>query len=141
MFVLQDASATSELRLGAMELEAQYYEQPGAKFDLTLSVSTRSEGSWQVSVEYCSALFEASTMERLVEHYERLLAAVLQDGDRAIGSIELLSAAEREQLLLEFNDTEVDYPKEKTIVDLFEQQVERTPNNIAVVFEEEQLTY
>ncbi|MFV8347164.1 AMP-binding protein [Flavobacterium sp. ZB4P13] len=55
--------------------------------------------------------------------------------------IDLISSEERNQLIVEFNDTKVDYPKNKTIIDLFEEQVEKTPDNIAIVFKDVKLTY
>ena len=63
------------------------------------------------------------------------------DPNQSINSLDYLSKEERHELLVEFNDTKVDYPKDKTIVQLFEEQVEKTPDNIAVVFEEKELTY
>jgi non-ribosomal peptide synthetase component F len=55
--------------------------------------------------------------------------------------IDLISSEERNQLIFEFNDTKVDYPKNKTIIDLFEEQVKKTPDNIAIVFKDVKLTY
>jgi non-ribosomal peptide synthetase component F len=66
---------------------------------------------------------------------------VLLDPRAAIGSLNLLPEQERNLLLYDFNDTAADYPKDKTIVQLFEEQVEKTPDHIAVVFEDRQLTY
>ena len=94
-----------------------------------------------IELSYRSDLFAASTIQRHLGYYQRILETVIHQIDAPIGRIDILSEAERQQLLIEFNDTYVDFPEDKTIIDLFEEQVEKTPNNIAVVFEETQLTY
>ena len=74
-------------------------------------------------------------------HFHALLESVIRDPAAAIGDLEILTGAERRQLLVEFNDTKTDYPKDKCVHQLFEEQVQRTPDNVAVVFEGQQLTY
>ena len=74
-------------------------------------------------------------------HFHALLESVIRDPAAAIGDLEILTAAERQQLLVEFNDTRTDYPKDKCVHQLFEEQVQRTPDSVAVVFEGQQLTY
>ena len=67
--------------------------------------------------------------------------AILEDCEVKIADIDMLSKEERNQILYDFNNTKVDYPKNKTIADLFEEQVAKTPDNVAVVFEDKSLTY
>ena len=70
----------------------------------------------------------------MLTHYERLLRSVVSDQNQPVGALEMITAEERQQLLFGFNDTAADYPKDKTIVDLFYRQAANTPDNIAVVF-------
>jgi amino acid adenylation domain-containing protein len=85
--------------------------------------------------------FSADTIQRLAGQFETLLASAIENPDGAISQLEILKPSDRHQLLVEFNNTQTNYPQDKCIHQLFEQQVERTPNNIAVVFENQQLTY
>ncbi|MFZ4699133.1 MAG: non-ribosomal peptide synthetase, partial [Candidatus Methylumidiphilus sp.] len=97
-------------------------------------------GQFHCSWEYATDLFEAETVERMAAHFEALLDALTSNPQQAIGSVPMLTEAEVRQLQA-WNDTETDYPKDQTLVDLFEAQVEATPGNIAVVFEDQSLSY
>ena len=98
-------------------------------------------GSLSASIRFNTDLFDAVTIARMAGHFHALLESVIRDPAAAIGDLEILTGAERQQLLVEFNDTKTDYCKDKCLHQLFEEQVQRTPDNVAVVFEEEQLTY
>jgi amino acid adenylation domain-containing protein len=74
-------------------------------------------------------------------HYQRVLEGVVADPTRRLSELEVLSAGEREQLLVEWNQTVVEYRRESSVQELFEEQVERTPEAVAVVYEEEQVSY
>jgi non-ribosomal peptide synthetase component F len=74
-------------------------------------------------------------------HFNKLLSSIVKAPHQKIGEFQMLTPAEEQQLLKEFNDTTVDYPKDKSIVNFFEEQAAKTPDAIAVVFEEKQLTY
>ena len=80
-------------------------------------------------------------VESLMGHYKQLLQALLDRPEEKISRIDYLSKKEKHQLLVAFNDTAVSYPKDKTIVELFEEQVKKTPDNVALVFEEKNLSY
>jgi len=111
-----------------------------ANFDLEVSyweISGGLEGSWS----YSSDFFEATTITRIAQNFETLLKAIVENPEARISELPLLSQAERDQLLVEWNNTQADYPLDKCIHQLFEEQVERTPNAIATVFENQQLTY
>ncbi|NEP60084.1 MAG: amino acid adenylation domain-containing protein, partial [Symploca sp. SIO2G7] len=112
----------------------------GAKFDLTLLIQeteTGLMGGW----EYNTDLFDAETIARLTAHFENLLTAIGTNPERKLSELSLMSQAERKRLLIEWNNTATDYPKDKCIHQLFEEQVERTPNSVAVVLGNRQLTY
>ncbi|MGA7892847.1 MAG: condensation domain-containing protein, partial [Candidatus Sulfotelmatobacter sp.] len=133
----------AQVTLGGLQLEHVAVEQQTAPFDLTLTVGEGPDGlvgSW----EYSSDLFDHSTVVRWSENFKVLLQAVAQHPDRhdgRIGEIEILSAAERQQLLVEWNRTETQYPRDKCVHELFEEQVARTPQAVAVVDEDRQLSY
>ncbi|MBG1265935.1 non-ribosomal peptide synthetase [Nostoc sp. WHI] len=108
------------------DLEVNYWEVPGGL-----------EGVWC----YNTDLFEANTITRLAQHFQTLLQAIVTNPQARISELPLLSPAQRHQLLVEWNDTLVEYPYDKCIHQLFEEQVERNPDAVAVVFKDEQLTY
>ena len=111
-----------------------------SKFDLTLEVLPINN-EYDLRFEYCTKLFDEDFIKRFSMHYINILNTILDNNDIKIANIDMLSLEEKSQILYEFNNTKVDYPKDKTIVDLFEEQVEKTPNNIAIVFEDQKLTY
>ncbi len=110
------------------------------KFKVKLSC-VRRDDSLIAEFHYDSNLFRLEDIERLVGQYQTLLESVIDKPEATVSQLEILDARSRQQLLVEFNQTQVDYPLDKCIHKLFEEQVERTPNSIAVVYEEEQLTY
>jgi non-ribosomal peptide synthetase component F len=90
---------------------------------------------------YNRGLFDATTIRRMASHFVKLLEGIVADPHQRIGSLALLEESEREQLLAEWNDTATEYPRDKCIHQLFEEQAEVTPDAVAVVFEDRQLTY
>ncbi len=138
MFALQN-NEESELSLPGLTLQPVEQENTIAKFDLTLNAS-ETDGQLALYWEYATDLFHAGRIRRMAEHFAILLKGIVQQPAADIHALPLLTEAEILQLI-EWNRTETDYPKGKTIVDLFEEQVEKTPDNIAAVFEGQQLTY
>jgi hypothetical protein len=139
MLVLQNAPA-EELRIGELELEQLGGGSGQSKFELSLSLLQQG-GQLFGTLEYASDLFERETVERLGAHWQRLLESAVEDPGRRVCELEMLSAEEREQLLYGWNDTDVEYPGERCVHELFEAQVERTPDAVAVVFEGASLSY
>jgi len=90
---------------------------------------------------FATSLYDRLTIERMVSHYLLVLEQMVDNKDRLIKDYKLLSQTEFQQIIIDWNKTDVDYPKEKTIHQLFEEQVVKTPDSIAVVFEEQKLTY
>jgi amino acid adenylation domain-containing protein len=138
MLVLQNAPQSS-LELSGLTLTPLEMESTIAKFDLTLSIEETDQGIMG-ELNYNTDLFEATTIERLREHLYTLLTGLVANPQQPIHELPLLTEAEQKQLLA-WNDTATDYPHDKTIVDLFEEQVEQTPDAVAVIFEDQQLTY
>jgi len=140
MFTLQNTPDVPMLRLGELELSQEGTEQRTAQFDLNISVTERREGLG-VSVAYCIDLFKERTIDRMAGHYDSLLRNIVVDAGQAVEALRMLTEREERQVVEEFNDTKVDYGTGKTVVDLFEEQAARTPEAVAVVFEEQSLTY
>jgi amino acid adenylation domain-containing protein len=132
----------SGLRMGhaGLDMELLPLERRAATLDLVMLV-IETTGSLATSIRFNADLFDAATIARMASHFCVLLESVIRDPAAAIGDLEILTDAERRQLLIEFNDTRADYPKDKCIHQLFEEQVQRTPDNVAIAFEGQQLTY
>jgi len=111
-----------------------------AKFDLSLAMTNEVDGL-EAEIEYDPDLFESATIERMLGHYERLLEGIVDNPERRIDELPLLSEAEKHQLLVEWNQTKRDYPSDKCIHQLFEEQVTKTPKATAVVCGENRLSY
>ncbi|MCB0198176.1 MAG: AMP-binding protein, partial [Anaerolineae bacterium] len=124
-----------QLKMTEYSVESGY-----VKFDLEVELYESPSGL-QGIIEYSTDLFEAATMERFVGHYCTLLKSIVAAPDQAIADLSLLTVAERHQILVEWNDTKLEYPQDECIHHLFEAQVQRTPEAVAVVFEGQQLTY
>jgi amino acid adenylation domain-containing protein len=110
------------------------------KFDFTLQFIERGE-ELQGKISYRADLFDAPIIERMAGHFQVLLQGLLQDGERAIEEQTLFSEQERGQILYEWNDTGAEYPRDRCMHELFQQQVEKTPGAVAVVHEGSALTY
>ncbi|MGZ4164197.1 MAG: non-ribosomal peptide synthetase, partial [Tumebacillaceae bacterium] len=139
LFILQNAPLGT-LELPGMTLESENIDNKTSKFDLTLGLIEKPNGlmgEW----EYNTDLFSEATIARMMEHYVVLLEEVVQNPDRPIAQLPMLTSEERTQLAA-WNDTARAYPgDEVTIQQLFEAQVERTPERVAVHFEGQELTY
>src|SRR5207237_296182 len=111
-----------------------------AKVDLQLQLYDRPDGILG-RFNFNSDLFEAATIRRMAEHFEVLLQGVVANPDQRLSKLPLLTHAEQHRLVVEWNNTRTDYPRDRCIHQLFEVQVDRRPNSTAVVFEGEHLTY
>lgn len=110
-----------------------------AKFDLTLE-AIETVDTIAFNVEYCRDLFKENTINRLIHHYENILKEIIERPSQLLSSINILSEEERQELLFQFNDTARKFPN-KTIHQLFEEKVAETPEAIALLFENKQMTY
>src|SRR3989440_11465423 len=122
-----------------LRFEPLVYGQQGAPFDLTLRM-IEVNGSLSADLRYNVDLFEAATMARMQQHFLTLLQGIVADPGQRIADMPILSQAEQRQLLA-WNDTQREYPDRVCVHQLIEQQVHRTPEAPAVVFEDQQLTY
>jgi len=139
MFDLQNVPIPS-LDLPEITVSSFPVETGTAKFDLALSIeNTASEliTEW----EYNSDLFDDSTIARMAKNFQTLVTGIVANPQQPISQLPLLTEIEQHQLLVEWNNTQVDYPLDKCIHQLFEEQVERNPDALAVEYEGEYLTY
>ncbi|WP_414582651.1 amino acid adenylation domain-containing protein [Scytonema sp. PCC 10023] len=139
MFVLQNAPM-SALELPGLTLSSLAIDSGSAKFDLTLDMAETAQGLFG-TLEYNTDLFEASTIKRMAGHLQSLLQEIVANPHRRLSELPLLTESEQRQLLVEWNNTQTEYPQENCIHEWFEAQVEKTPDAIAVVFEDSLLTY
>jgi aspartate racemase len=139
MFGMQNRASES-VTLAGLTIKHMPVVSDTAKFDLTLFVSETATGL-NCRFEYNTDLFEESTVARMLGHFETLLEGIVRDPEGRISQFPLLTPAERIQQLTEWNATRTDYPRDECIQQVFERQVKQTPNSIAVVFKDRQLSY
>ncbi|MDM9379457.1 amino acid adenylation domain-containing protein [Chlorogloeopsis sp. ULAP01] len=139
MFILQN-TPMSALEISGLTLNFLENNANTAMFDLTLDMK-ETEGGLVGSLEYNTDLFDDTTIARMVEHLQTLLQGIVTNPEQRLSELSLLTESERHKLLVEWNNTQVEYPQDQCIHQLFESQVEQTPDAVAVVFENQQLTY
>ncbi len=124
------------------ELETSLFSQPISftGFDISLNI-TEIDNELVLDCDYNTDLFNVSTIERMAVHFQTLLEGIVTNAQQKISELPLLMESERHQLLVEWNNTQANYPQDKCIHQLFEEQVEKTPDAVAVIFENQQLTY
>ncbi len=140
MLVLINTPETPELKLGELSLSTQGQEQTTAKFDLTFFIRETKDGM-QGTIQYNTDLYGAERIARMASHFTALLQSVVNSPQTAVGKLELLSKQEQSAELQLFGISESAYPKEATIADLFEAQAQKHPEETAVVFAGEAVSY
>ncbi|EKD89589.1 MAG: hypothetical protein ACD_33C00037G0001, partial [uncultured bacterium] len=138
MFVLQNAER-EETSLSNLRIDHIGTQETLSKFDLTLIAIETEEGLY-IGYEYATDLFNKEQIERLNNHYIRFIEHILNNPKAHLSEIPILDQAEITQLKV-WNDTQREYPKDKSVHKLFEEVVENNKDRIAVVYEEQQLTY
>ncbi|NTX06686.1 non-ribosomal peptide synthetase, partial [Myxococcus sp. CA040A] len=139
LFALQNMP-TAEMALPELTLRSVDVEHTASRFELELALTRTTEG-YSGILSFNTELFERSTAERFVAHLLRLLEAAVAEADAPLSALSLMTEAERQRVLVEWNDTRADYPSEATLPLLFSEQVRRTPEDIALQFEGQHLTY
>ncbi|MEM9807083.1 MAG: condensation domain-containing protein, partial [Cyanobacteria bacterium P01_D01_bin.56] len=129
-----------ESQLADLTIETTKIDWQAAPFELTLDIVESPDGLL-CQFQYRTELFAPSTIDRMAGHFHTLLEGIVANPTQTVGTLPLLTPKEQHQLLVEWNNTQTDYPQDKCIHQLFEAQVERTPDAVAVVFENERLTY
>ncbi|WP_196527757.1 non-ribosomal peptide synthetase [Nostoc commune] len=114
-----------------LQIQQSWVETGSTKFDLTCHLVERSQGLLVV-LEYCTDLFHQQTIARMIQHLRVLLTAIVTDSQQRLSELPILTAQERRQILEEWNQTQVNYPQQ-WLHQQFEAQVEKTPENVAVI--------
>jgi amino acid adenylation domain-containing protein len=150
MFVFQNAPLLPT-EFPGLELTFLPVETGTAKFDLTVALFPLDtlphaerdvyDRGFRVEYEYNTDLFDAATITRMMGHYQTLLEGIVSGPERRIRSLPLLTEPERRQILVEWNNTRRDYPRERLLHELFEMQVDRSPDSVAVKFQDQRLRY
>jgi tyrocidine synthetase III len=130
MLVLQNMESPN-VEIPGLKLKPFGFEPGISRFDLVLTAMQGSDGL-HVSIEYSTRLFTAKTIERFILYFRQLVRELTRSPRQRIGEIDMIPQSEKEQLLYGFNETEADYPHNKTIHQLFQEQVVRTPEHIAL---------
>ncbi|WP_299632739.1 condensation domain-containing protein, partial [uncultured Virgibacillus sp.] len=140
MFSMNYAGFDKEFISEDFVLTPIHVESNISKFDLTLTVYD-NETMLKYTMEYCTKLFKKETIDRMASHYKEILTKVCTQPTTILSEINILTEYEQHQLLQEFNQTNADYPKDKSLHTLFEEQAEKNPHHIAVVCADQKLTY
>ena len=143
MFALQNTPLTA-LDIPGLRVKSMAVENVRVKFDLTLILEeietdqgTYLEGYW----EYNGDLYTAERITRLMGHFQTLLKGIVKNPQQKVGELPLLTDPEKQQILVEWNQTQVPYQDHQCIHQLFEEQVAKNPDAVAVIYEQECLTY
>jgi len=135
------AGTSGELRMKDVEVSSyQGGEYRISKFDLSFNFIEVGD-ELHYGLEYNSDLYSRSTVERMGQHLEQLLEVIVACPDEMIGSLDYLSKEEKHMLLVDLNNTATEEPADRTVVELFREQVKKTPDSIAVVYKDTKLTY
>ncbi|MCX7595891.1 MAG: amino acid adenylation domain-containing protein, partial [Fischerella sp.] len=139
MFIFQNAPTPGE-EISGLTLRSLEIDCGTSEFDLSVSICESEQklsGFW----EYNTDLFDAVTIKRFIDNFQILLESIIANPNQRISELSLLTTKEQEQLLVEWNNTHADYPRDASLHQLFEQQVDLFPDALALISQSEQLTY
>lgn len=139
MFIFQNNREVREY-FGNIKMSSYPFTTRTARVDLVME-AMENENGLGINFEYCTALFNKDTINRFVAYFRRIVSAVIADARKKISDIEIITSAEKQQVLHEFNNTRVDFPKEKTISRLFEEKAAEMQERTAITFEGAELSY
>lgn len=140
MFTYQN-NGVPKLELNDVSVKYFIPDNKTSKFDFSLEISPKNS-CLKLSLEYCTDLFEQKFMEDFLKHYINIFNYVVtHDLNVLIKDISILSEEEKHMLIYDYNNTYIEYPKDKTIVELFEEKVKESYSKNAIVFEDKSITY
>ena len=139
MFILQNAPR-QRFELVGLTLEELEIDPGTAKFDLTVDMAEVDDGL-SCAFEYSTDLFEPATITRMLGHFQFLLEGVAADPGRRVSALPLMDSSELRQLVVEWNDTAADYPRDACIHQVFAAQARRTPEVVALICRDQRMTY
>jgi amino acid adenylation domain-containing protein len=141
VMVLQNQQERGSAQMKNVE-EPEFFNESmkPVKFDIHFEFVEKGD-ELICNVEFNTDIYNRESIVRMIRHFSQLLSSILPEPEKAIDQLEYLREEEKRQLVEGFNGMEADYPRDKTIVDLFEEQVKRTPDRIAVVCDGDALSY
>lgn len=140
MLALQN-NEKEEINLNEVDIKYSEYNSNTAKFDLTFDIKQINDEKFNIELGYCQDLYKEKTAENILKHYIAIIQQVVDNKEIQLSEVEVITDYEKDIILNDFNNTLVEYPQNKTISELFEEQVNNTPNNTAIVFEDKNITY
>ena len=144
VFTLQNAeppeAETADDGAGELSVQPYPFAHETAKFDMTLTAVDSPDGLF-FKWEYCTRLFKEETVRRFIDYLNNIVSEVIAKPDAPLGALRMVGDLERETLLRTWNDTAAQFPREQTIIGLFENQVAQRPESRALALEEESRTY
>ncbi|GFZ32347.1 surfactin synthase subunit 2 [Clostridium zeae] len=139
MFVMQNVDIP-ELEIDEVKFIPYEFENKISKFTMTL-IAKEIGDTINFDLEYCTKIFKKETMERFKEHFKTGLQFILANPECNISEVEIIAEEEKNKIIKVFNDTKSEYQRDRTIIQLFEEQLLKFPNNIAVICEDKKFTY
>ncbi|NOQ25380.1 MAG: amino acid adenylation domain-containing protein [Bacteroidales bacterium] len=139
MFVFQNIEKKA-LEIPELKLTSHSSGHTVSRFDQTLAV-VESQGQLFLTFDYSTELYKKETIERFITYFKKIVSDIITDQSKKISEIEIVTESEKQQLLIDFNNTDAVYPKDKTIYELFEEQVDKSPDNVALILQEKEMTY
>lgn len=139
MLILHNVGA-QVINIDNIKVSPFLIENKVAKFDITLE-AFENDGKIALSLEYCSALFKRSTANNMLEQFVKIMGQITCNPNILLSQIKIINESEEQQLLKEFNKTSYSYPERNTCSQLFEKQVEKNPDKVAVVMAGKSLSY
>jgi len=140
MFALQNAASVTAPELHGLQIEDAGIEYDISKFDLTFNLMETADGL-DCEIEYNTDLYTEETVRKMAGHFRVLLEGIIRNPGEKIQELPVLTEEEKKLILYDWNDTERDFPKDRTIQEIFEEEAAKNPDNIAVFFEGKSLTY
>ncbi len=129
---LEETNWLQTMEIAQLKVTPYRYERTTAKFDMIFHI-IETEGQLNFKLEYSTALFKPESIGRFINYFKTIVNVIIQDPGQRISNIAIISEEEKREILLNFNDTETVYPRDKTIHELFEEQAERVGDKIALV--------
>lgn len=140
MFVLQNTPEIPNINLSDIQVYNEVLPHTTSMFDFTLSLKETREGLMG-GIEYCTDLYNEKSIAQLISCFKELLLSIVAEPKTQIGQLRILNHEQELRLLEDLNNKHSNYPKHKTIIDLFEEQVAKTPNATAVIYGDEEISY
>ncbi len=140
VFMYNNTPTASKVELDGLEFRSEESDLIHSNVDIHVNLEEYPDGL-NIKLTYCRDLFGADTIQRLLQHFEQLLWAIVQQPTQKIGQLKMLSPAEEQQLIYAFNDTAKAFPEGNTVLDLFQACVQETPEAAAIKFQGQTLSY